>query len=58
MSSMPKYDFETFERDSGSFDSEFSAYLNSRYVSGWKYKDCQISSEGGKKRAHCLFKKS
>jgi len=53
-----KYEFETFEADSSGFDSEFSAYLNKRYESGWKYKDCQFSFEGGKRRAFCLFKSS
>jgi DNA polymerase sigma len=58
MSETRRYHFESFERDLGSFDTEFSDFLNMKYGNGWKYKDCQFSSEGGRRRALCLFKRS
>jgi hypothetical protein len=52
-----KYHFETFESDSSSFDSEFSSFLNSKYSSGLKYKECQFDCVNDRRQAYCLFKK-
>ena len=57
MSESTSYQFETFRALSDEFDSQFSEFLNNKYSSGWKYKDCQFESYGDKRCAYCLFKK-
>jgi len=52
-----RYHFETFQSPSAEFDSKFSEYVNSKYDSGWKYKDCHFSSSGDQCSAYCLFKR-
>jgi len=51
-----RYLFETFEADNSAFDSEFSQFLNRKYASGWKYKNCQFDSGANRRWAYCLFK--
>lgn len=52
-----RYSFETFESDSSSFDCDFTGFLNGKYSSGWKCKDCQYGSSAQRRWAYCLFKK-
>jgi hypothetical protein len=52
-----KYRYASFEAEGSEFAPKFSEYLNSCYSQGWKYKDCQYRSEGGKEYAYCIFKR-
>jgi hypothetical protein len=53
-----KYMFETFKADAGSFDREFSGFLNAK-SSEWKVKSCSYCHDdvGKKTYASCIFKR-
>ncbi|MCE5333780.1 MAG: hypothetical protein LLG06_04240 [Desulfobacteraceae bacterium] len=53
-----QYKFETFSADAGSFDQEFSSFLNGK-SSEWKVKNCTYchSNDNLKVYASCLFKR-
>ena len=53
-----RYSFETFQSSSTDFDSKFSEFVNSKYDSGWKYKDCHFEGSGDERYAYCLFKRA
>lgn len=54
-----KYKFETFSADAGSFDREFSSFLNGKSREDWKVKSCSYchSNDNLKVYASCLFKR-
>ena len=54
-----RYTFETFSSESGSFDREFTNYLNNKAKENWKVKHCSYchDSIGSKMSASCLFKR-
>jgi hypothetical protein len=52
-----KYHFESFSYEKGSFDSRFTDFMNSKFDSGWDYKECYYDTEGDTKTAFCLFKR-
>ncbi len=53
-----RYHFETFSSESGSFDHDFTGFLNGKYGEGWKVKNCSYchDSTGGRTWASCIFK--
>ena len=53
-----KYMFETFKADAGSFDREFSGFLNGKSRE-WKVKSCSYCHDdvGQKTYASCIFKR-
>lgn len=54
-----RYKFETFSADSGSFDHDFSSFLNSRLSDSWKVKSCSYCHDNDMKKlwASCIFKR-
>ncbi len=54
-----KYLFETFSSDSGSFDREFTDFLNHKEKEKWEIKDCSYCHDalGSKMHASCLFRR-
>jgi hypothetical protein len=54
-----QYKFETFSADSGSFDQDFSRFLNSKFSDSWKVKTCTYchDNDGKKLWASCIFKR-
>ena len=54
-----QYLFETFNSDSGSFDQDFTSYLNAKRQEAWKVKNCTYCHDQDTKRlwASCLFKR-
>ncbi|MDR3567424.1 MAG: hypothetical protein P4L43_05280 [Syntrophobacteraceae bacterium] len=52
------YMFETFKADAGSFDREFTSFLNGK-SGDWKVKSCSYCHDdvGRKTYASCIFKK-
>jgi hypothetical protein len=55
-----RYLFETFSSDSGSFDGEFTNFLNSKKMERWEVKECSYCHDtlGRKMYASCLFRRS
>lgn len=53
-----KYKFETFSADFGSFDEEFTKFLNGKSES-WKVKSCSYCHDDATKKlfASCIFKR-
>jgi hypothetical protein len=51
------YLFETYEGRSSDWDRSFTDFLNAKFDSGYKYKECFYSWEGDKKYAQCVFKR-
>jgi hypothetical protein len=51
-----RYAFESFSASRDNFDGRFTDFVNQKYESGWKYKDCTFDSEGDTRHAYCLFK--
>ncbi|MGA2404763.1 MAG: hypothetical protein ABSG91_24190 [Syntrophobacteraceae bacterium] len=53
------YKFETFKADAGSFDREFTSFLNSKSSESWKVKSCSYCHDdvGKKTYASCIFKR-
>lgn len=55
-----RYLFETFGSESGSFDKEFTAFLNGKETEKWEVKECSYCHDtlGSKMYASCLFSRS
>jgi hypothetical protein len=51
------YKSETFSAMAGSFDQEFSNFLNSKAKDNWKVKSCSYCHDNEKTVASCIFKK-
>lgn len=54
-----QYKFETFSAAAGSFDQEFSSFLNSKAKDSWKVKSCSYCHDNTSEKtfASCIFKK-
>jgi hypothetical protein len=55
-----RYMFETFSSDSGSFDGEFTDFLNSKEMGKWEVMECSYCHDtlGSKMYASCLFRRT
>jgi hypothetical protein len=55
-----RYLFETFSSDSGSFDLEFTDFLNTKETDRWEVQECSYCHDtlGSKMYASCLFKRT
>jgi hypothetical protein len=55
-----RYLFETFSSDSGSFDHEFTDFLNSKEMNRWEVQECSYCHDtlGSTMYASCLFKRT
>jgi len=51
-----RYLFETFSSNSGSFDHEFTDFLNTKEMDSWEVQEC--STLGSKMYASCLFRRT